>query len=123
MAYQSLKSGRRSNSSPGVLHSLVNALTTASTATTHKSYEIDRCYSNFGLQVITGSTQADKVVLEASLDGSNWSSVTGSTFAISVAQPSGSILWVTGKPAQYIRASAITLPSTVQVNAYIAPGL
>lgn len=122
MAYTSAKTGRRSGSAPGALHSLLNALTTASTASTHYEYELDRCYSNFGLQVITGSTKADIVSLQASLDGTNWSEVAGSTFAVATVG-SGGMVWVTGKPALYIRAKAQTLPSTVQVDAYIAPGL
>ncbi len=123
MAYDTtIVSGRRSISGPGVLRSLVNALTTGSAVATHKQFELDRCYSNFGLQVITGSTIADKVNLQASLDGTNWSNVAGSTFNVATSV-SGSIIWVTGKPALYIRCIATTLPSTVPVNAYIAPGL
>lgn len=69
-------------------------------------------YSDWGLQVTLSSSSksaAAVFALQASLNGTDWQTITGSTWQNI---DSGSIIWVTGKPASYIRALQAVVPPT-----------
>lgn len=121
MAYGTVTAGRHSDSAPGVFRSLVNALTTASTASTYKQITLDRVYSDFAFQVVTGTTKVDKFILEGSLDGANFTTL-GSSW-VGGTQISGQTIWITSKPCLYVRAKWTTKATTSAINAYIGPAV
>ena len=119
MAYASKVAPQHRN--PGSIQVLNNAITTGSTASTHFQYSVGQAYSNWAFQVVTGTTKADKLHLQGSLDGTNFTNIAGSTWVYSASNPSGATIWVTGKAAVHVRAVFATKATTSGVDAYVAP--
>lgn len=120
-SYASQKAGKRSASNSGAQQVLASAASSPTTGTAN-AVDFGNTYANWAFQLVTGSTKADIWELEASLDGTNWGTLAGSTFTVSGTLPSGGIVYVSGAAAQYIRATLNTRASgtSQSFTAYVA---
>lgn len=107
MAETQVHSGKR------VIQSLVAATAVGAGG----SYDLSGCYSKFTLQtVVSGAPTTVSVVLEGSLDGTNWTTLATSS------STTGDQQSVADKPQAYVRARVATLTggTSPAVSAFIA---
>lgn len=90
----------------GSLKSLVVGATTLSTAITGQAFDLRAGYATFSVQA-SGVIAGSKILLEGSLDGTNWVTL-GST--VGYTSTAKVVLTSTNdKPLQFVRLKALTL--------------
>jgi hypothetical protein len=101
---------------------LVNSTSTGSGT----EYNFDQPLTTFGLQVThAGSTAIPaKIILEGSLNGSNWDTLTGGVWSSTAGQITGDIVFIANMPIMNIRAT-MTLynANSSKVSAWISGGV
>jgi hypothetical protein len=89
----------------GALKSLAVGISTASTAIAGTAFDLGAGYSAFSVQV-TGLIAASKVVLQGSLDGTNWTNLGSTAGYASTAAP---VVEVSAPPVQHVRLYGVTV--------------
>ena len=90
----------------GSLKSLVVGATTASTSISGTMYDLRSGYATFSIQA-SGVIAASKILLEGSLDGTNWVTLGSTSGYTSTAKVV--LLSTNTRPVQFVRLRATTL--------------